>query len=107
MASTIAALTWAAGLFHYCRLRMSSLIPSASTSAKVETAQSVCVLTYDSLDVNTVISAVGDDRAGANAVFIGTTRNSFEGGLRSDLTHLFLRMIHTREICHSVRISGV
>jgi molybdopterin synthase catalytic subunit len=86
---------------------MSSLIPSASTSAKVETAQSICVLTYDSLDVNTVISAVGDDRAGANAVFIGTTRNSFEGGLCSDLTYLFLRPIHAREICHSVRISGV
>ncbi|KAL0951260.1 hypothetical protein HGRIS_007974 [Hohenbuehelia grisea] len=39
----------------------------------------VCALTYSRLDVSGIISAVGDDTAGATAVFIGTTRNSFAG----------------------------
>ncbi|EGO26539.1 hypothetical protein SERLADRAFT_339519, partial [Serpula lacrymans var. lacrymans S7.9] len=38
-----------------------------------------CVLTYAPLDVDAIIRSVGDDGAGATAVFIGTTRDSFKG----------------------------
>lgn len=37
------------------------------------------MLTFDSLDTDAIIRSVGDDTAGATAVFIGTTRNSFKG----------------------------
>ena len=54
-------------------------IPSASIEARLEIPEGTCVLTYQPLDVQTVIRSVGDDAAGATAVFIGTTRNSFKG----------------------------
>jgi molybdopterin synthase catalytic subunit len=54
--------------------------PSASVDAYMETLGGICVLTHHALDVNQIITSVGDDSAGATAVFIGTTRNSFKGG---------------------------
>ncbi|KAL4070900.1 molybdenum cofactor synthesis 2 [Scleroderma citrinum] len=58
---------------------MPSPIPSTSIPAREEWEGNVCVLTYDALDVDAITRSVGDDRAGANVVFVGTTRNSFRG----------------------------
>ncbi|KAI0322658.1 molybdenum cofactor synthesis 2 [Amylostereum chailletii] len=52
---------------------------AASIEGRLTTDDGVCVLTYEPLDVNKIISSVADDAAGATAVFIGTTRNSFKG----------------------------
>jgi len=57
----------------------SSLKPSASVAAKLEIPEGTFVLTYDKLDSEAIIQSVQDDAAGAIAVFIGTTRNSFQG----------------------------
>ncbi len=57
--------------------------PPASVEAVLDTADGIAVLTYSPLDVQQIISSVGDDRAGATAVFLGTTRNSFKGGCAS------------------------
>ena len=54
-------------------------IPSASVEARLEIPEGVCVLTYEKLDTQAIIQSVADDGAGATAVFIGTTRNSFKG----------------------------
>ena len=54
--------------------------PPASVAEHLDTEYGVVALTYDNLAVMDIISSVGDDRAGATAVFIGTTRNSFKGG---------------------------
>ncbi|KLO17064.1 molybdenum cofactor synthesis 2, partial [Schizopora paradoxa] len=52
---------------------------SASHSDRLETGNGECVLSYEPLDTQNIIKSVGDDAAGAIAVFIGTTRNSFQG----------------------------
>ena len=82
--------------------------PAASTPAQLESAQGICALTFDPLDVGTAVKVVSDDSAGATAIFIGTTRNSFEGLLYSslgpDLPHLELMPRKTR---NSARISSV
>lgn len=57
----------------------SSLKSSASVVAKLEIPEGTFVLTYDKLDSEAIIQSVQDDAAGAIAVFIGTTRNSFQG----------------------------
>ncbi|KAI0778266.1 molybdenum cofactor synthesis 2 [Trametes elegans] len=53
--------------------------PSVSTEARLDTAEGSCVLTYEPLDAQAITQSVADDGAGATAVFIGTTRNSFKG----------------------------
>ncbi|KAF7793345.1 hypothetical protein EIP86_004457 [Pleurotus ostreatoroseus] len=53
--------------------------PSASVEARLDTEDGTVALTYASLLVEDIISSVRDDRAGATAVFVGTTRNSFKG----------------------------
>jgi molybdopterin synthase catalytic subunit len=50
-----------------------------SAEAQLNTAEGICVLTYDPLDIGQIVKSVGDDSAGATTVFVGTTRNSFEG----------------------------
>ncbi|RDB28780.1 Molybdopterin synthase catalytic subunit [Hypsizygus marmoreus] len=55
------------------------LSPSSSIEATATTTEGFCALSYTPIDVNKVTSSVQDDGAGATAVFIGTTRNSFEG----------------------------
>lgn len=62
--------------------------PAASIEARLETEDGVCVLTYNKLDAQEVISSVGDDQAGATAVFIGTTRNSFRGEAINNCTSI-------------------
>ena len=57
--------------------------PAASIAASEETSEGIAVLTYDDLKVQQIISSVSDDGAGATAVFIGTTRDSFRGRSRS------------------------
>ncbi|KAH8120200.1 molybdenum cofactor synthesis 2 [Phellopilus nigrolimitatus] len=52
---------------------------TSSIAAQLKTDDGVCVLTYDPLDTASIISSVSSDAAGAQAVFIGTTRNSFKG----------------------------
>lgn len=54
---------------------------AASVDARLDTEHGPVVLTHDRLDTNEIIASVGDDAAGAVAVFIGTTRNSFKGVL--------------------------
>ena len=53
--------------------------PSASVETRLEIPEGKCVLTYQPLDTQDIIASVADNGAGATAVFIGTTRNSFRG----------------------------
>ncbi|KAI0825053.1 molybdenum cofactor synthesis 2 [Trametes gibbosa] len=53
--------------------------PSASVEARLATPEGTCALTYEPLNAQAIIQSVADDGAGATAVFIGTTRNSFKG----------------------------
>ena len=61
----------------------SSLNPPASVAAKLEIPEGAFFLTYDKLDSEAILRSVQDDAAGATAMFIGTTRNSFQGVLRN------------------------
>ncbi|KAF4622971.1 hypothetical protein D9613_001762 [Agrocybe pediades] len=56
-----------------------SLKPEASVDAHFATETVECVLTNDSLNAAKITQSVQDVTAGATAVFIGTTRNSFKG----------------------------
>ena len=56
-----------------------SLSHPASVTTKLEIPEGTFALTYDKLDSEAIIRSVQDDTAGAIAVFIGTTRNSFQG----------------------------
>lgn len=56
-----------------------SITPSASIDARLDIAEGTCVLTHDPLETQQIIQYVADDKAGATAVFIGTTRDSFKG----------------------------
>lgn len=53
--------------------------PAASVEAFLLTPAGCCALTYEPLSSQNIISFVQDNAAGAIAVFIGTTRNSFKG----------------------------
>ncbi|KAG8219766.1 molybdenum cofactor synthesis 2 [Butyriboletus roseoflavus] len=53
--------------------------PSTSTATRENRDGGTCVLTYEPLNVDAIMRTVSDDNAGATAVFIGTTRNSFKG----------------------------
>lgn len=66
-------------------------MPAASVEARLEIPEGICVLTYEKLDTQTIIQSMSDDGAGATAVFIGTTRNSFKGRVViSPVIHLLL-----------------
>lgn len=52
---------------------------AASVDARLDNDNGTVVLTHDKLETQDIIASVGDDAAGAVAVFIGTTRNSFKG----------------------------
>ncbi|OAX44243.1 molybdenum cofactor synthesis 2 [Rhizopogon vinicolor AM-OR11-026] len=58
---------------------MATSHPSTSVEAREEVGRSICVLTYKSLDIGEITQSVSDDSAGATAIFIGTTRNSYQG----------------------------
>ncbi|KAK0436636.1 Molybdopterin biosynthesis MoaE [Desarmillaria tabescens] len=53
--------------------------PNTSIDIALDVPGGVCSITSQPLDVQQIIQSVGDDAAGATAVFIGTTRNSFKG----------------------------
>ena len=56
--------------------------PNASVEAREEMLEGIAVLTYSKLNTESIIREVSDDRAGATAIFIGTTRDSFKGESR-------------------------
>ncbi|PPQ82065.1 hypothetical protein CVT25_014606 [Psilocybe cyanescens] len=56
-----------------------ALTPAASVEASLKDSQVICALTYEPLDTHKITTSVQDVTAGATAVFIGTTRNSFKG----------------------------
>ena len=62
--------------------------PPASIAAELQIPEGTFVLTYDKLDSEAIIRSVQDDTAGAIAVFIGTTRNSFQGVSHNSLIPL-------------------
>ncbi|KAF5313244.1 hypothetical protein D9619_003526 [Psilocybe cf. subviscida] len=66
---------------------MMSLTPDASVPALLETSQVVSAITDKDLDVQAIVNSVQDDGAGATAVFIGTTRNSFKGKVVTKLEY--------------------
>ncbi|KAH7883538.1 molybdenum cofactor synthesis 2 [Phlebopus sp. FC_14] len=66
---------------------MSTPIPSTSTAERKEWKGGTCVLTYERLDIDAIMRSVKDDGAGATAVFVGTTRNSFRGKLVTRLEY--------------------
>lgn len=86
-----------------------SLDPPASVAAKLEIPEGKFVLTYDKLDSEAIIQSVRDDTAGAIAVFIGTTRNSFQGALGSFSPYVLFTEIAPgfRSGCEAFRIPGV
>ncbi|TCD69928.1 Molybdopterin synthase catalytic subunit [Steccherinum ochraceum] len=53
--------------------------PIASVEARDEIPEGIAVLTYQELNPDEISRSVEDPRAGATAIFIGTTRNSFKG----------------------------
>ncbi|KAK0198160.1 Molybdopterin biosynthesis MoaE [Armillaria mellea] len=53
--------------------------PKASVDIALDVPGGICSITSQPLDVQEIVQSVGDDAAGATAVFIGTTRNSFKG----------------------------
>lgn len=54
--------------------------PAASTAAKETTSfGDTLELTYEKLNAESITTTVQDDGAGAIALFIGTTRDSFQG----------------------------
>lgn len=50
-----------------------------SVDGRLETDNGVSVLTHTPLDTTHIVASVGNAGAGATAVFIGTTRDSFKG----------------------------
>ena len=48
-------------------------------AAREDLEGGTCVLAYEPLDVDAIMRSVRNENAGATAVFIGTTRNSFKG----------------------------
>jgi hypothetical protein len=61
--------------------------PTASTAVReVTDLRDVLELTYEPLDSQAIIGSVQDDGAGALAVFIGTTRDTFEGTYQRQLS---------------------
>lgn len=65
--------------------------PSASVEARLDIPEGTCALTYEPLDTQAIIESVADDGAGATAVFIGTTRNSFKG---TSIAHTCAKYAH-------------
>lgn len=61
---------------------MDNQTPAASVDKTQKFEQGICVLTHEPLDIQSIVSSVSDNAAGATALFIGTTRNSFKGKIR-------------------------
>lgn len=61
------------------------------------------MLTYDELDVQSVIGSVGDDGAGATVVFVGTTRNNFKGKIVTRLEYQAYSKLAIKTVAEIVR----
>ncbi len=51
---------------------MAEITPKTSVDARLDTQRGRCIISSQPLDVQEAISYVGDDSAGAIAIFIGT-----------------------------------
>ncbi|EJD04073.1 molybdenum cofactor synthesis 2 [Fomitiporia mediterranea MF3/22] len=83
--------------------------PSASTEAHLTTEHGACVLTYNPLNPLAIIDSVGSDEAGAKAIFIGTTRNSFKGKVVTRLEYQAYSKLAIKtmaDIVHAARTSS-
>ncbi|KIY64224.1 molybdenum cofactor synthesis 2 [Cylindrobasidium torrendii FP15055 ss-10] len=83
--------------------------PKASVSATLDTTVGRCAISLEPLDTKKIIDSVGDDGAGAIAVFIGTTRNSFQGKVVTRLEYQAYSKLAIKtmaaimeEVCNSV-----
>ncbi|KAE9408136.1 molybdenum cofactor synthesis 2 [Gymnopus androsaceus JB14] len=56
-----------------------SLAPSASVPGSIELPGAVCSISNELDSIETIMKQVADDRCGASTIFIGTTRDSFQG----------------------------
>ncbi|KAF9457446.1 molybdenum cofactor synthesis 2 [Collybia nuda] len=56
-----------------------SATPTTSVDATLLIPEGICVLCHNPINIENVANSVRDDAAGASAIFIGTTRNSFKG----------------------------
>jgi molybdopterin synthase catalytic subunit len=56
-----------------------ALTPDTSLDALLTISEGTCCITHAPLNTDEIIRSCGDGSAGAIAVFIGTTRNSFKG----------------------------
>ncbi|THH34044.1 hypothetical protein EUX98_g142 [Antrodiella citrinella] len=61
--------------------------PEASMEAREDIPEGIVALTHEELNTENIIRLVEDHRAGATAVFIGTTRNSFKGKIVTRLDY--------------------
>ncbi|KAI0801182.1 molybdenum cofactor synthesis 2 [Fomes fomentarius] len=80
-----------------------SSFPSASVEARLDIAEGSCALTYQPLDVQAIMQSVGDDAAGATAIFIGTTRNSFKGKVVTRLDYQAYSKLAIKTMAEIVR----
>ncbi|KAJ3799900.1 Molybdopterin biosynthesis MoaE, partial [Lentinula aff. detonsa] len=64
------------------------LPPGSSVEGVVELSGAVCSISYALDTVESTIKRVSDDRFGAIATFIGTTRNSFQGRYLDQIQYL-------------------
>lgn len=53
--------------------------PSHSASASLENGRGITFLTFDALDEKKALAFVGHSSAGASVLFVGTTRDNFQG----------------------------
>ncbi|KAJ4002362.1 Molybdopterin biosynthesis MoaE [Lentinula boryana] len=72
------------------------LPPGSSVEGVVELSGAVCSISYALDTVESTIKRVSDDRFGAIATFIGTTRNSFQGKAVTKLEYQGIKLFASR-----------
>ncbi|KAJ7357321.1 Molybdopterin biosynthesis MoaE, partial [Mycena albidolilacea] len=75
---------------------------AASVAASLELDNGHCALAF-SLDVQEIINSVGHDGAGATAVFIGTTRNTFKDKVVTRLEYQAYSTLAIKSMANIVR----
>ncbi|KAJ7038249.1 molybdenum cofactor synthesis 2 [Mycena alexandri] len=81
---------------------MDSNSASVAASLDLEGGLGFCALSF-TLDVQQIIASVGHDGAGATAVFIGTTRNSFQGKVVTRLEYQAYSTLAIKTLAQIVR----
>jgi len=76
---------------------------AASVATSQELVNAVCALSLSSLNVQEIIDSVGHDGAGATAVFIGTTRNSFKDKVVTRLEYQAYSTLAIKTMANIVR----